>query len=466
MKATMKSQSVGAGDGDAKMKPSDQNVEHGKTRTSHARPRRARRALLAFGCAVALGSAGAAHADAVTDWNAIANQTTTLPGPYKVRALAMAQIAVHDALNAIDPRYTQYSVVPAAAPNAIPEAAVAAAARDVLLAVVPAAQHGTINAAYASAMAGLPGCPASTGCQAGIAAGQAAAAAIIADRSLDGSQVNPHLPYTHAPGPGVYQLTPDQSTPFPVFAGWANVRPFTIGDSAQFHALFRAPDSDLRDLTSKTYTVDYAQVKAFGEKSVRAASPNSSKSRIARFWYGSGGQDWATNTRRFVEGRGLDLWEHARLFALLGIGQADVFVSVFDNKYHYSFWRPMTAIRWLDDGNPDTEPDPNWTPYLITPPYPDYPCGTPMLAGAGTGVLRDFFGTDDQVWTATSNFPGQPGVPAGTITRTYKSFSEAADEAAMARVYSGIHFATGCTAGVDLGEKIARYAFDNLLRPL
>ena len=454
------------GTGDTQTKPADGNVACGVDRTSHVRARRPRRALIAVGCLAALFGAGTAHADAVTDWNAVANQTTALPGPFKVRALAMAQIAVHDALNAIDPRYTQYSVVPAAAPNAIPEAAVAAAARDVLLAVAPAAQHATINAAYASAMAGLPGCPTSTDCQAGIAAGQAAAAAIVADRSLDGAQGNPHLPYTHAPGPGVYQLTPDQQTPFPVFAGWANVRPFTIGDSDQFRALFRAPDSDLRVLTSQTYTVEYAQVKAFGAKPVRAASPNSSKSRIARFWYGSGGQDWATNTRRLVEGRDLDLWEHARLFALLGIGQADVFVSVFDNKYHYSFWRPMTAIRWLDDGNPDTESDPDWTPYLITPPYPDYPCGTPMLAGAGTEILRDFFGTDDQVWTATSHFPGQPGVPAGDVTRTYKSFSEAADEAAMARVYSGIHFATGCRAGVDLGEKIARYAFDHLLRPL
>jgi hypothetical protein len=466
MKATLKSQSTGAGDGVGNLKLLDRNAKHGQARTWSARPRHARRALLAFGCAFALCGASAAHADAVTDWNAIANQTTALPGPFKVRALAMVQIAVHDALNAIDPRYTQYSAVPGAAADAMPEAAVAAAARDVLLAVTPSSQHAAIDAAYANALAGLPGCPASTGCQAGIAAGQAAAATIVADRSIDGSQNNPHLPYTLAPGPGVYQLTADQSTPFPVFAGWANVRPFTISDSAQFHALFRAPDSDLRDLTSQTYTVDYAQVKAFGEKSVRAGSPNSSKSRIARFWYGSGGQDWATNTRRFVEGRGLDLWEHARLFALQAIGQADVFVSVFDNKYHYSFWRPMTAIRWLDDGNPDTEPDPNWTPYLITPPYPDYPCGTPMLAGAGTEILRDFFGTDDQRWTATSNFPGQPGVPADVITRTYKSFSEAADEAAMARVYSGIHFATGCTAGVDLGEKIARYAFDNLLRPL
>jgi len=443
-----------------------QNATRDSGRTPHAPPR-PRRSLLVFGCAIALCSAGTARADAVTDWNAVANQATALPLPAKLRAMAMVQIAVHDALNAIDPRYARYSPGPGAAAGALPEAAVAAAAHDVLRAVAPAAQQGAVEIAYANVLSGLSGCPGSMACQNGIAAGQAAAAAILAERSNDGSTNPPHLPYIEAPAPGTYQVTLDMPAPgVPAFANWANVRPFTIGDSVVFHGMFRAPDSDLRNLTSKTYTVDYAQVKAFGSKPIRAASPNSSKSRIARFWYGSAGADWATTARGIVEGRGLDLWQHARLFALLAIAQADVPVSVFESKYHYTFWRPVTAIRWFDDGNPDTEPDPSWTPYLVTPPYPDYPCGTPMLAGAGTEILRDFFGTDSLRWTATSNFPGQPGVPAGPVTQSYKTFAEAADEAAMARVYAGIHFGTGCNVGVDQGEKIARYAFDHLLRPL
>lgn len=405
-------------------------------------------------------------ADAVTDWNTTANQNTPLPLPAKLRALAMVQIAVHDALNAIDPRYQSYGAVPGAAPGALPEAAVAAAAHDVLAAVAPAGQQATIAAAYASALNGLPGCPASLACQSGIAAGQAAAAAIVMARVNDGSQASPHLPYTLAPGVGVHQRTPDQAPPDPVFANWANVRPFTVGDSVLFHALFRAPPSALLDTGSTTYTVDYAQVKAFGSKPVRAASPHSSKSRIARFWYGSAGGDWAGMARGIVEGRGLDMWEHARLFALLAIGQADVPISVFEAKYHYNFWRPVTAIRWLDDGNEDTEPDPAWTPYLVTPPYPDYPCGTPMLAGAATETLRRFLGTDTLRWTATSQFPGQPGVPAGPVTRSYRTFSAAADEAAVSRVYAGIHFGTGCDVGVAQGREIARFAFENLLRPL
>ena len=425
------------------------------------------RGLLAFGCALALCGTGAARADAVTDWNTVATQNTTLPLPAKLRAMAMVQIAVHDALNSIAPHYTRYSVVPGAAANAMPEAAVAAAAHDVLVNVAPAAQYVAIQAAYTNALLGLSGCPGSTACQGGIAAGQAAAAAILASRSNDGAQNSPHLPYVLAPAPGVYQITPDMPAPgVPAFANWANVTPFTMADPTRFRTLFRAPDSALRNLLSTTYTVNYAQVKAFGSKAVRAASPKSGKSQAARFWYGSAGTDWASMTRGIVAGRGLGLWEHARLFALLAISQADVPISVFESKYHYNFWRPVTAIRWLDDGNPDTDPDPAWTPYLITPPYPDYPCGTPMLAGAGTEVLRDFFGTDSLRWTATSNFPGQPGVPAGPVTQSYKTFSEAADQAAMARVYAGIHFGTGCHVGVDQGEKIGRFAFDNLLRPL
>lgn len=449
------------------MKPLGQNPAHGHGRRWHAFPPRPRRSLLAFGCVLALCSAGAVQADAVTDWNAVATQSTNpLPLPARLRAMAMVQIAVHDALNAIDPRYQRYTATPAASAGALPDAAVATAAHDVLFAVAPAAQQAAIAAAYASALAAMPSCPASIACQDGVAAGQVAAAAILANRSSDGSQASPHLPYTLAAAPGVYQPTPDIPAPgVPAFANWANVRPFTIGDSALFHGLFRAPDSDLRILTSKTYTVDYAQVKAFGAKPVRAASPNSSKSQIARFWYGSAGSDWATTTRGVVAGLGLDPWEHARLFALLAIAQADVPISVFESKYHYTFWRPVTAIRWLDDGNPDTKPDAGWTPYLVTPPYPDYPCGTPALAGAGTEILRDFFATDDFPWTAASGFPGQPGVPAGTVVRTYRTFSGAADESAMARVYAGIHFGTGCHVGVKQGEKIARYAFEHLLRP-
>ncbi len=442
-----------------------------RTRTARRHAARLRRPMprhgaLACACIVALCSAQPARADAVTDWNTVASQNTPLPLPLKLRAMAMVQIAVHDALNAIDPRYTRYSVVPAAAASAQPDAAVATAARDVLLVVAPASQHVAIGLAHADALSAIPGCPASPACQQGIAAGQAAAAAILAERSIDGAQGSPHLPYTPAPAAGVYQPTPDMNPAFPAFANWANVRPFTAGDGASFHARFRAPRSPLLDLRSFSYTVDYWIVKTLGSKQARAAQPDSDPSRSARFWYGSAGGDWAGLAQGITRSLGLDPWENARLYALIAIGQADVTISAFEGKYRYNFWRPVTAIRWNNDGNPATPPDPAWTPYLATPAYPDYPCGTPMLAGAATEVLRNFLGTDKLHWSATSMFPGQPGVPAGPVTRRFRSFSHTADEVAMSRVYAGIHFGTGCRVGVEQGEKIGRYAFERLLLPL
>src|SRR5690606_37433235 len=339
-------------------------------RRRHRTPR-PRATLVAIACAALLFGAGAAHADAVTDWNQTANQATALPLPVKLRAMAMVQIAVHDALNTIDSRYEGYSTAPGDTPGAIPEAAVAAAARDVLFVVTQdianpasrAAIQAAVQDTYDDAIGALPGCPLSPGCTAGILAGQQAAAAILVDRIGDGWPGNPHAPYLLLPAPGVYQVTPDQQPPFPAFANWANIRPFTIGDSPTFHGMFRAPVSPVLDLDSVTYTVNYAQVKAFGRKSTRAAYPNSGKSRIARFWYGSAGTDWAGLAQIATRDVDLDLWQHARLYALLAIGQADVTISVFDSKYHYSFWRPVTAIRWINDGNRATTPDTNWTPY-------------------------------------------------------------------------------------------------------
>jgi len=219
---------------------------------------------------------------------------------------------------------------------------------------------------------------------------------------------------------------------------------------------------------SFTYALDYYEVKVLGSASARRGSEdrdNSEESRIARFWYGSG-SDWAPTTRAIVQGRKLNLWQNARLFALLAIGQADVTISVFDSKYHYNFWRPVTAINWIHDGNFLTLPDTDWLPYLVTPPYPDYPCGVPVLAGAGTEVLRRFFRSDHVPYTVTGRFAAQNGLPAEEITRSFGSLSQAADEAVSARVYAGIHFRTGCEMGARLGEKVGRFAFRHYLRPL
>lgn len=219
------------------------------------------------------------------------------------------------------------------------------------------------------------------------------------------------------------------------------------------------------------YTREYNEVKQLGDARVRGAQPNSEESDIARFWPG-GGSNWNLTARVIVEGKGLDHWEHARLLALLNIAQADAAIANQVWKYTYTFWRPVTAIRWPDDGNPNTASDAVWRPFLVTPPYPDFPCALPTLTGAAAEALRQFFGTDKVPFTRTFNAPAVPlpalmtPLPAKSITRSFDSLSEAVAESRSARVYAGIHFREGCVAGARQGEQIARFVFLHELRPV
>lgn len=429
---------------------------------------------LVLGASIALP--GLARADAVTDWNATAGSVAPRFGApqQQSRAMAIVQIAVHDALNSIDPRYESYAVVPAASASASPDAAVAGAARGTLLGLLDTVPNSalktaaiaTVNGAYDAALAAIPDGTAKTQ---GIAAGTNAAGAILALRASDGS-ATPHLPYTDPPGPGVYQPTPNPEFPdviTPSFAGWAHVTPFALRHASQF---FVEP-AEIFDLASEAYASEYNEVKQVGNALVRGAAPDSEESDIARFWPG-GGSNWNLTTRVIVAGRGLDLWEHARLFALLNIAEADGHIANQNNKYTYKFWRPVTAIRYADDGNPDTTSDPGWRPFLVTPPYPDYPCALPAATGTSTEVLRQFFGTDDIAFVRTNNAGAVPlpspltALPPKAITRHFDSLSEAASESADARVFAGIHFRSGCTAGVRLGTQVGRFVIKHYLRPL
>lgn len=417
---------------------------------------------LAIATGLAVTAASPVHADAVTDWNETAETTAITyggPPPFQMRIMAMVQVAVHDALNAIHPRYTSYTGQSPASAGASPEAAVAAATYQVLLATVTlnATQRDALTATYANRLDGLPDCPAAyPGCiDDGVAAGEAAAAAIITLRTGDGS-ASPHRPYTLQPAPGVHQPTPP-NYPAPAFAGWAEVTPFAINSAWQF----RADPSEILDLTSDVYTRDYNEVKNIGAKTARDAAPDSEPSKIARFWPG-GGANWNSVTRVIVPGRGLDMWQHAQLFALLNMAMSDALVTVFDTKYHYNFWRPATAIRTAEDGNPATAPDPDWLSYQTTPPYPDYTCGLTTLTGSAVEVLRRYLRTDDIAYTFSATWP--PAVPP--ITRSFSSLSEAAAEAVDARVFGGMHFRTGCVHGVRHGEQVGRFVFQHELKAL
>jgi hypothetical protein len=419
---------------------------------------------------------GSAHADVVTDWNAVAEAVAPrFGGPQQqIRAQAMVQIAVHDALNAIESRFDAYVWEGPAAPGASPDAAVAASARHTLLELLAplpdsALKQAAIAAIETAYLATVGPGPYNAATQAGINAGVDAAEAILARRTGDGSDT-PHLPYTLPPGRGVYQPTPNPEFPAaitPSFAGWAFVTPFALRHGFQFEV----DPGDIFDLTGEAYTRQYNEVRQLGDARVRGALPNSEESDIARFWPG-GGSNWNLTARVIVEGKGLDRWEHARLFALLNIAQADAAIANQVWKYTYTFWRPVTAIRWPDDGNPNTASDAVWRPFLVTPPYPDFPCALPTFTGAAAESLRQFFGTDHVPFTRTFNAPAVPlpapmaPLPAKVITRSFDSLSEAVAEARSARVYAGIHFREGCVAGARQGEQIGRFVFLHELRPV
>jgi hypothetical protein len=444
-----------------------------------ARPVFARRAALLCGAWIVLSTLIAAvpcAADVITDWNAVIEAVVPrFGGPQpQSRVQAMAQIAVHDALNNIEPRYAPYTYSGPAHPGASPDAAVAAAVRHTLLTLLsplpesPQKQAAidAIENAYLATVGAAPFAPA---IQQGINVGEAAAAAILARRLGDGSDM-PHLPYTLLPGPGVYQPTPNPEFPAvitPSFAGWAHVTPFVLQHGSQFEV----EPAAVFDLAGPAYAAQYNEVKSVGDARVRGELPDSEESDIARFWPG-GGSNWNLTARTVVSGKPLDRWQLARLFALLNIAQADALIANQTWKYTYNFWRPVTAIRWPDDGNPDTQSDPVWRPFLVTPPYPDYPCALPSATAAAVEVLRQYFGTDDLPFTRAFNAPAVPlpapmtSLPAKSITRTFDSLSAAVAEAIDARVFAGIHFREGCQAGARQGTQVGRFVTRHSLQPL
>lgn len=455
------------------------------TRHSEPGPHPLRHALVV---AVIAAIPAVAEASSVTDWNAIASTAPVAPlfggPPQQARVNAMVQIAVHDALNSIDPRYQTYDILPGVAPDANPDAAVAAANHRVLHGLIdpkPAGDSKTaalaaIDNAYAAALAAIPD---GNGKTHGIDAGIAAADAILQRRANDGS-ATPNLPYSAPVLPGVYQPTPVMNTTpqqyiVPANAGWALMLPFVLQSTSQF----RIGPGRLFDLGSAAYARNYNEVQQVGSALVRGAAPDSEESDIARFWPG-GGANWNRVLREILAAPAnnpqldldLDLWQQARLFALANIADTDAGIAVFDSKYTYTFWRPITAIRWEDDGNPRTAPDANWWSFMATPPYPDYPCGLTNASGAHTAVLRHYFGTDDIAWGFTFDAPSVPlpaplsPLPAKPIARVFVSLREALAEAVDARVYGGMHFREGCVKGAIQGTLVGRYVFQHALRPL
>jgi hypothetical protein len=378
------------------------------------------------------------HRNAVTYWNTVAiDALGTAEGTNPMahsRILGILQASVHDALNAIDRRFESYTSGLPATPGASADAAVAAASRDVLVALFPS-QAVFVDEAYGRALASVPE---GTVKAAGIVLGQTAARANMTRREGDGSETAAQPVYAPLPGPGEYQFTPPFN--FAAQPGWGRVKPFVI--DLKDHEL-EGP----QPLTSPQYALDLAYVKAVGHISSRIRTAE--QSEIARFWYEDSTLGWNRIANTAVRERRLDAWEAARALALVNFAMADGFIAGFEAKYRFRFWRPETAIRGAaNDGNPLTQPDTTWQPFLITPPVPDYPSTHTVLGWAAAEVLIDVLG-DRVRYSATSlTLPG--------VAREYRGFSQAAQENGLSRLYAGIHFVHAVKEGRRQGRSIGR----------
>ncbi len=414
--------------------------------------------------------------NAVVAWNAYAGEATVAAcflggyGPQEARMYAMMHVAIHDALNGIHRRSHPYAAYLHAAPGTSRDAAVAAAARYVL---VPTLQSfsfflpeqciadgvSSVQADYQTELAAIP---AGTVKSHGVALGRAAAEAVLALRSDDGYDtplVDPN--YVEGTAPGEYRYVPGTPFTFAPHLG-TDLVPFALKSGAQFR-----PGPPYR-LTSHKYAADVNEIKRLGGDDVTTPSARTpEQTEIAHFWVESSPLLWNRMARTVATSEGLGLWKSARLFGLLNAAMTDGYIGTFETKYHYRFWRPITAIRLAAiDHNPATSADPTWTPLLPTPPIPDYDSGHAVEGGVAAQVLKRFFHTDKMRFSLCSfTLPGGNTCSGYAPTmRRFTSFSQAAHENAVSRIYVGYHFRDAVITGTRHGKRIANWTVNRLFK--
>jgi hypothetical protein len=401
--------------------------------------RRAVGLVVAVAASTALVAPSPAGASAATQWNLNATNaligTAGQPPPVSMLHLAMVHGAVYDAVNGIDGDYTPYLVSPDATPFDSQDAAAATAAYYVLISIVPA-QQPTLLVLYDAALAAVPDGPAKAG---GIAAGLAAANAMIAARTGDGRFGAGGFPLPAVLEPG------DWRPVLPAFVNdpnaWIrNVKPFLIESSSQFRT--KGP----WDLTSPQYAREFNEVKSVG--SLASTTRTQKQTDAVLYWAVHPPATWGRIVRMLDVREGLSTADGARLYAQIYLTGADSAISIWDDKAYWSFWRPITAIREAaSDGNEATEADPDWLPLIANPPYPDHPSGHLGVSGSHIETLREFFHTDRMTWTDT----------AAGKTLTYTSFSDALNEIISVRVWSGIHFRAADEQSAHLAKQVAKW---------
>lgn len=391
-------------------------------------------------------------ADVVIEWdNILLNETVAhqvSPAVFP-RDAAIMSAAVYDAVNSIDGSYTPYFVDIKAPPGASLEAAAAQAAHDTLSALFPA-DHATFDPTLTADLASIPPGRAMLG----TAVGQAVAQQILAWRSTDG--FNTTVTYTPGTAPGDWQPTPPAFAPAAA-PQIATMTPFAIPSDSAFRP---GPPPDLN---SPEYTAGYNELMAIG--AANSTTRTSDETTTALFWAdGPGtitiGGYWDEIAQEVAQQRGNSLVQDARMFAELHLATADAVIGIWDAKYTYGYWRPVTAIQdGNSDGNPDTTGDSTWMPLLATPNHPSYVSGHTGLSGAAAVALASFFGTDNISFSLGS--PTAPGV-----VKSFTSFTATAQDVGQSRIYAGIHWPWDVQNGLTLGEQVGAYVASNLLLPV
>jgi PAP2 superfamily len=384
------------------------------------------------------------RADVVTDWNNAALDAiragSTAP-PIASRSLAILHISIYDAVNGIARTHEPYLVQSEVPASASRQAAASAAAHEALVNLFPAAA-ATFDALHAAILATIPDGPQKA---AGIVWGEFVAGQILASRANDGSDAIVLPP--GGSGPGVWIPTPPAFRPY-LLPQWGFVAPFAMNSSSQF----RPPGPPLLD--SQQYADDYDEVKSLG--AAVGSTRTAEQTEIALFWADGVGTEtppghWNSIAQIIADERGNTLEQDARLFALLNIAMADAAICAWDAKYQFHFWRPVTAIAFV-------EPELNWMSFIVTPPFPDYVSGHSTFSGAAATVLPLFYGTEDLPFTTGSD--SLPGV-----FRSFSTCLDAAEEAADSRLYGGIHFRSANEDGLQAGISVGEWTSAHYLQP-
>ena len=398
--------------------------------------------VVMIAASIVVGAFAQARANVITDWDEKALAVVAPMPPYNAqRLIGMVHLAMFDAVNSIERRYRPYLVELKAEPTTSKEAAAAAAAATILATLDPKTASD-MKTALATYLASIPDGKDKLN---GVELGEAVAVRIFGARINDGSE-EPDA-YRPRTTPGVYVPTSITAASM-----WPNMKPFAMVKGSQFR-----PDPPIA-LNSNEWAADFNELKDYGGKT--STKRSAQQTEIARFWLMTGPRAYHPLVRELVTTKGMSVVDSARFMALVTVGLNDALIAVFDAKYHYNFWRPITAIRNGDiDENPATDREATWQPIDNTPMHPEYPCAHCILSGSVAGVVKAVLGGEDIPEVAMTS------TTASGVTHRWTNLTAFTEEVANARIWAGFHYRFSTRVGTNMGHQIGEYVVKNVMQP-